>query len=330
MHPHRLSYIFFAMFTRILKKIRRWILYLRFEELIAAIFLGPMTIVTFKAHGYFSAQGAVPKHIQGDLIRVFAVFGLIILYIAFRKWNPEGKVYRFIREAAPFGLAIAIYTNLHDTIHFINPNDIHWTLVKIDEWMFGVQPVLWVQRFYHPILTEFFSFSYMNYFIIPPVIAFTLYFRGRYRDYRETMLGVILSYYFGYFLYIAFPAAPPRLVLADQFTRDFYGFFFDNIQHEVIITAASNRAAFPSLHCATTFLALVYAFKYARTMFWAFLPIAVGLILGTVYLRHHYVIDIIAGIALAIFVYFIAPVIDRWWCKKRIREDVSDISCWER
>jgi len=315
------------MSEKALTKIKRLVLQLRFEELLALVFFFPSTIVTLRAHIYFAEEGHIPRYIKGDIQRILAVLLMIAFYIVLRRWNPGGKLYRFIREAAPFGLAIAIYTNLHDTIHFVNPNDIHWTLVKIDQWMFGVQPVLWAQKFYHPILTEFFSFSYMNYFIIPIIVPFYLYFKGRYREYRETILGIVLSYYFGYFLYIAFPAAPPRLVLADQFSRDFYGFIFDAAQRNVIINAASSRAAFPSLHCATTFLAMVYAFKHSRTMFWAFLPIAIGLILGTVYLRHHYVIDIIAGIGLAIFVYFVAPLIDKWWCRKRITVGVEDRSC---
>lgn len=315
------------MVRKVLLKIKSLLAQLRFEEFIALLFFFPSAIVTIRAHSYFAEQGDVPKHISGDLWRIAAVILMIAAYILLRKWNPGGKIYKFIREAAPFGLAIAIYTNLHDTIHFVNPHDIHDTLVKIDQWMFGVQPVVWAQKFYNPILTEFFSFAYMNYFIIPIVIPFTLYFKGDYTKYRRTILGIILSYYFGYFLYIAFPAAPPRLVLANQFTRDFTGFFFDSAQRKVILSAASSRAAFPSLHCATTLLAMIYAGKYTKILFWAFLPIAVGLVLATVYLRHHYVIDILAGFALAIFVYFISPILDKWWCKMRLKQGVKDIAC---
>jgi membrane-associated phospholipid phosphatase len=308
-------------------KIKRFCLHLRFEELLALVFFFPSAAVTMRAHAYFAQVGKVPKHISGDLARIFAVIGIVMVFIGVRKWNPTGKFWKFIREAAPFGLAILIYTNLHDTIHFVNPNDIHWALIAIDDWMFGVQPVIWAQKFYHPILTEYFSFAYMNYFVIPLVIPFFLYFKGRYFAYRETMLGIILSYYFGYILYVLFPAAPPRLVLADQFTRDFTGFLFSSAQTQVIISAASSRGAFPSLHCATTLLSMIYAWKHTRTMFWAFLPIAVSLVIATVYLRHHYVIDIIAGFALSIFVYLIAPKIDKWWCKKRIKAGTGDDAC---
>jgi membrane-associated phospholipid phosphatase len=43
----------------------------------------------------------------------------------------------------------------------------------------------------------------------------------------------------------------------------------------------------------------------------------ITLVLATVYLRHHYVIDIIAGFVLAIAVYLAAPSIDRAWTRLR-------------
>ena len=44
---------------------------------------------------------------------------------------------------------------------------------------------------------------------------------------------------------------------------------------------------------------LLVAWKRARDVFWILLPIATGLIISTVFCRFHYVIDLIAGTALA-------------------------------
>jgi len=128
------------------------------------------------------------------------------------------------------------------------------------------------------------------------------------------LIGTILSFYFGYFLYILFPAAPPRLTLANEFTRDFSGGFITHMQNKLInLNPSSSRAAFPSLHCAVTLISLIYAYKYSKKLFWILLIPGISLVLATVYLRHHYVIDIIAGFALAIFSYFVSPHIDNWW-----------------
>jgi membrane-associated phospholipid phosphatase len=38
-----------------------------------------------------------------------------------------------------------------------------------------------------------------------------------------------------------------------------------------------------------------------------------GLLVSTVYLRHHYIVDLIAGAALVPWVLWATPRFDRWW-----------------
>ncbi|MBM4325007.1 MAG: phosphatase PAP2 family protein, partial [Deltaproteobacteria bacterium] len=54
---------------------------------------------------------------------------------------------------------------------------------------------------------------------------------------------------------------------------------------------------------------------YERVIFYLFLPVVCGLILSTVYLRYHYVIDLMAGTALAIACVLIGPRLYRMWKK---------------
>jgi membrane-associated phospholipid phosphatase len=59
------------------------------------------------------------------------------------------------------------------------------------------------------------------------------------------------------------------------------------------------RDCFPSGHTELTVLVLYYARKFDRRIFWWLLPFGIGIVLSTVYLRYHYVIDVIAGAVLA-------------------------------
>ena len=45
-----------------------------------------------------------------------------------------------------------------------------------------------------------------------------------------------------------------------------------------------SRAAFPSLHAAVSLLVLVYAWRFARPLFYAMLPFVIGLGVSTIYL----------------------------------------------
>jgi membrane-associated phospholipid phosphatase len=42
-----------------------------------------------------------------------------------------------------------------------------------------------------------------------------------------------------------------------------------------------------------------------------------GLWVSTIYLRHHYAVDLLAGWALAPLALWLAPRIDGWWAKKQ-------------
>jgi membrane-associated phospholipid phosphatase len=55
-------------------------------------------------------------------------------------------------------------------------------------------------------------------------------------------------------------------------------------------------------------MSLYYAWKCReRKLFGVLLPVVTALIFSTVYLRYHYVIDVIAGIALTVLTIFLAP-----------------------
>lgn len=308
-----------------MKKVQDYFNYiyrLRLEELIALVFLIPSLLITLKANWFFIEIGKnIPRKFYGGITRIVVTVIIMVAFFYFVKKKPFWKYTYWLRDVMPFIFCVAIYTNMHDTIHFVNPHDIHDKLIAIDQAMFGVQPVIWAQQFYHPWLTKYFSISYMNYFLIIVSVVVFLMIKKRGTEMRTVLLGTILCFYFGYFLYIIFPAAPPRLTLAHQFVRDFGGGWLAAAQTKMVsISSSSSRAAFPSLHCAVTLISLIYAFVMSRKLFYILLLPGISLVMATIYLRHHYAIDIIAGFALAIFTYYTAPHIAAWWdkiCQKR-------------
>lgn len=290
---------------------------LRIEEIIFLVFLIPSILITIRANWYFYTSDTESSvKIEGGIWRIIITIILMAIFYWFLWFRPDKRIFRFIRDVAPFIFAIAIYTNLHDTIHFVNPNDIHYQLDAIDMWMFGVSPTIWAEQFYHPRITDWLSFAYMNYFWITVILVMFMYYRKEFRQYRTVMLTMMLCYYGGYLLYILFPAAPPRLALADLYTINIFkgtSLITDSARKVVNISASSARGAFPSLHCTITFLTLGMAWRFHKIWFWIFLPIGISLIVATVYLRHHYIVDIYAGLFLCAIVWLVTPTIDRWW-----------------
>jgi len=134
------------------------------------------------------------------------------------------------------------------------------------------------------------------------------------RIFRLTLVSVMPCFYPGCFLYVLFLAASPRIILKDMYTLQFNGTPIADAALKIINLVPSDaRHVFASLHTAVTLLSLLFAYKYIRRLFWIMLPFCTGLILSTVYLRHHYVVDLIAGFALGILAFIFAPRIDSWW-----------------
>ena len=299
---------------------------LRIEEVIFLVFLIPSILITTRANWYFYTSVAEDsKKIEGGIWRIIVTLLLMAIFYWYLWFRPEKRIFKFIRNVAPFIFAIAIYTNLHDTIHFVNPNDVHFQLNAIDEWMFGVSPTVWAEQFYSPTLTDWLSFAYMNYFWITVILVLYMYYRGEDREFRTVMLTMMLCYYGGYMLYILLPAAPPRLALADLYTINIFkgtSLISDSARKVVNISASSARGAFPSLHCTITFLTLGMAWRFHKVLFWIFIPIGIALIVATVYLRHHYIVDIYAGLFLCAIVWYLTPWIDKKWRAYQASKDI--------
>ena len=164
------------------------------------------------------------------------------------------------------------------------------------------------------------TFLYACFLWIAPSTPLLLLLLRRWREFREATLGIVLCFYVGYFLYVLFPAAPPRLALVYEFTRTVQGYphLLSNLSARAFeLLPVDSRAAFPSLHAAVSLLSLVYAWRYVRPWFWVLLPFAIGLWVSTVYLRHHYVVDLLAGFVLAPLAAALAPRLDAWWAAQQ-------------
>ena len=201
------------------------------------------------------------RRIRGGLLRLAIVMGLAALVPWLSRTVRRRKGPRmwlataeFVRMVLPFVMCIAVYTNLHDTVRYVNRHDVHAYLSAIEEWIFGGQPVLWAEAYVTPARTEFFNFFYANFYLLAPSVVLTLWFRGRVREARSVLLGVIVCFYCGYVLYVLLPAAPPRIYYASLglFHVTLHGGPITQFQDGLIAMMPNHaeRAAFPSLHAA--------------------------------------------------------------------------------
>ena len=169
-------------------------------------------------------------------------------------------------------------------------------------------------------VADFFAgIFYLCWVPLPVIFGLWLYFKSHTKAYLHFAIVFLFVNLLGFAIYYIHPAAPPWYVAQ-------YGFDaiegtpgsvaglgkFDEMTGLGIFNALYARnsnvfAAIPSLHSAYTLIAFYYAVKYRCPMAWKVVLgiVTVGIWLTAVYSSHHYVIDVLCGIGVALLGIFI-------------------------
>ncbi len=196
-------------------------------------------------------------------------------------------------------------------------------LWKFDLWLFGAHPSVLLESVQHPWLTEWFQIWYTGYFFLPVPLGIALVMQNRRDDlqrYGFFLCAIIYTVFAGY---VILPCRTPemlnRALLAAgeaplyDWSNELTGVWLAQPLRELIWRGSSNIwDAFPSGHTAISLLCAMAAWKYERRLFWPVAFIAAQVIASTVYLRYHYLLDLLISILFCISVYAVLePLHDR-------------------
>jgi membrane-associated phospholipid phosphatase len=191
------------------------------------------------------------------------------------------------------------YKELGYLVPRLHPHDLDHELAAIDYRLFGTDPVVWLSRLNAPPLTLVLQLSYLTYYVFPLVLAVVLWRRRQFGRMHVLLFFIAIGIYVSYLGYIAVPAIGPRFFLTNQ-VAPFQGVLVGHIRRVLDSAEGLTRDCFPSGHTELTMLVLYCAWRFERRLFWIILVPASALIFSTVYLRYHYVIDVLAGAAIAV------------------------------
>jgi membrane-associated phospholipid phosphatase len=104
----------------------------------------------------------------------------------------------------------------------------------------------------------------------------------------------------------------PGIWLAEGI-RDFLNAGESIPKNAVNVLAIAQRDVFPSGHTQMTLITIILAFRYKVNCRYIITFFGGLLVISTIYLRYHYVIDIIGGIIFVLPTLWLAPKIIRWW-----------------
>ncbi len=207
----------------------------------------------------------------------------------------SAKFWHFWRHWYPHLFFLFCFEELGKLVHLVTPGWQDAKLIAFDQWLTGVNPSLWLERFAHPTLNEFMQFAYFTYFVFLLIIGGILYYRQDLKSYWAVMTYSAVGYVLGYVIAIFFPVQSPWFTFAGLWHSNLTGGTFTALINLIEKCGRVRGAAFPSQHVAGAVAALWGARRHRRWLFWIFLPCVLCMCVSTVYVRNHYVADVLGG-----------------------------------
>jgi len=209
-------------------------------------------------------------------------------------------------------------------------------LILIDRLIFRADPTIALYQIANPILTELLQIVYGTFFFLPVILGIDLIRQKKSEEFNYSAFIIVYGFVLSFIGYILVPAIGPRFTLHnfEMNNIELPGLFITDILREIVNSGESiprgtinpamfvQRDAFPSGHTQMTLLVMFLSVKFGSKLKWFFIIIGSLLIFATVYLRYHYVVDLIGGLFFMIFTLWSGKYIYNWFIGTK-----ENISC---
>ena len=332
--------------------------------LLSIFFLVFLILVVICNHDKFVLENA-------DLFTLLYAYPLLILIHLLLRFNDlrssGNTLYARIFESLkfittmylPYLIIAAIYENLVLFNQAFNTSArlIDFSLMQLDASIFGFQPTIWLEKLIHPVAVEYFMIAYSMFFIYPFFYLIYLLQKNEIEIFQKVMLAQLIALIISLTSFLLFPAIGPRFTLDPAsvhafenitgYSKKLVGLPLPLLNGDVTLYALQadlwnhleriQTDCFPSMHVGLCLICLIYAlryrkiFKHKNLAVWFWIVGVTSLVISTVYLRYHWVIDAIAGVVLAITVYYLSEMIYKLWQNLRVKHGHININApWLR
>jgi hypothetical protein len=260
-----------------------------------------------------------------SLHRVFGLLAFLVITLVL----VRGQVMKH-DFAAPLLYRLAIYGTvqlsyffLGEILPLVNSRSLDFGLYHLDLHVFGLEPALAMDHWVNPVTSEWFAFFYFGYFFLLALhVIPILLFSKRERVLGDFALGMLIVFCLGHTIYMLVPGFGPHQAMADQFQHEFpHGMWLDTVMRTVA-EGGAQKDIFPSLHTAAPTFIAMFSFRHRDKLPFRYTwPIvaffAVNIIGATMFLRWHYIVDVVAGLALSTTALLVSGWVTRWELKRR-------------
>jgi membrane-associated phospholipid phosphatase len=251
--------------------------------------------------------------------------------IAWLETTFKKRIWRILHYWYIAPIILITFNQLYYMVGPIRHQDYDTLFIQIDRFIFGADPTMFLYKIANPFLTELLQVIYGMYYLLPLILALVLLRKKRYFACDFAVFSIIYGFYLSYLGYFALPGIGPRFTLHNfanintelpgiwltKYLRDFTNIGEAIPDGTLNPAAVVQRDVFPSGHTMITLIVIYLSIKLkSRSRYWL-VPMGSLLIFATVYLRYHYVVDLIGGFLFAVFSLWSGKLIFNWW--RRIR-----------
>jgi len=259
----------------------------------------------------------------------FYLFVLSLVRLQLLRWG--GVVSSLLYRTAVIGTILASFFQLREILPAVSPYSLDANIYAFDLHVFGFEASVVLDRFVNPVTTEWFSFFYFLYFLILSVhILPMVYWQRDTHLLARFALGVLIMFLAAHLLYMVVPGWGPYWYLKGTFRHQLTGGPFLHLVQETVEAGGAQKDIFPSLHTAVPTFFAIFSYRH-RKLFpfkYSWPPVAfvaTQIIIATMFLRWHYLVDIVAGLGLATTAALLGHHIADWERAKRERLGIQPV-----
>ncbi len=269
------------------------------------------------------------KRVSGEMNHIlFRVF--ILLFILAAALTDKGKsrytTLRNIRIFFPFLILVYLYPETDYLNNILCRSDLDWWFSGAEEEIFGCQPSLsFASTWHHNLWAEWMYFGYFFYYCMIAGVPLYIYFRISHQNGEKFAFILISSFLLYYLFFIIVPVAGPQFYFREKADPLPRGFIFGKVLRFIQHYGEGRTAAFPSSHVSISLMLVWGCFRYARKLLPLIIPVCILLIFSTVYLRAHYVIDVLGAMLTTPVVLKATARLFHSMCRRAVKEETKDI-----
>ncbi len=254
--------------------------------------------------------------VDGWLFLVLKNLGVAVLYLAsmVATQRVSHRFWRFFLRVASVTLLYAYLFGAVDKLQLLIHGE--WLdayVMDFEQFVFGVEPTLWLQQYTTSALTEWMMFSYVIYLPLYPILCGIIYYLRGELPMEEYFFTLGLTNILCDIGFILFPVAGPMFTIGHLYSVPLDGYLFTFFGELMRSHLHYIGGTIPSPHCAAATIMWTMAYRYHRPSFHILTPIVLSLYVSTFYGRYHYVTDAVIGIAVAFVALALAPVFMKAW-----------------